>query len=315
MNTIENIKDLIIIGSGPAGYSAAIYAVRSGMSVLLLQGIQPGGQLTTTTNVENYPGFVEPINGPMLMSQMEKQAKKCGADIKFEHVSNVDFTNIKKLKISCASGNEYFSKTCIIATGAKNKWLGLGNEDLYKGYGVSSCAVCDGTFFKDKNVMVVGGGNTAIEEALYLSKLAKKVFIVHRRSELRADKVMQDRVFKNEKIEIIWDHVLNDIIGESDPKRVVSAEIKNIKNESKKHIDVEGIFIAIGHEPSTEAFLGKVETDQQGYIKTKLGATATSVPGVFAAGDVQDKKYRQAITAASTGCMAALEAYWYLKDA
>ncbi|CAK8163044.1 Thioredoxin reductase [Candidatus Xenohaliotis californiensis] len=311
---MSKTHNVIIIGSGPAGYTSAIYAARAGMQPLIIQGIQPGGQLLTTTYIENYPGFAKPIQGPWLINQMELQAKACGAEIIFDHVDKVDFNKPKKLEINCSSGKTFISKTCIIATGANAKWLGLKNEEKYKGYGVSSCAVCDGMFFKDQNVLVVGGGNTAIEDALYLSKITSKVTLIHRRKQLRADHAMQQKLFSNKKINIIWDTVLKDIYGTNKPKKVTGVEIQNIKNNTVEKLDVMGVFIAVGHKPATEIFQNCLDIDEYGYIQTTPGSTATKIEGVFAAGDAQDAKYRQAITAAGTGCIAALEAQRYLEN-
>lgn len=307
-------KRVLIIGSGPAGYSSAIYASRAGFNTTVIQGIQPGGQLTITKDVENYPGYENPISGPWLMEQMEKQAKNVGADIIFDTIKEVDFS---KRPFVCKgdSEKEYISDVVIIATGAKAKWLGVKGEEYYSGYGVSGCATCDGFFFRNKKVIVVGGGNAAVEEAIYLSGLASNVVLIHRRDSFRAEYTLQQRLFKNKKIDIIWDSVLEEITGnEEGAKKVTSVRIKNIKSEEVSEISTDGVFIAIGHTPSTEIFKGKLDLDDEGYIKVKPNTTITSVPGVFAVGDVQDKVYRQAVTAAGSGCMGALDAEKFLSS-
>ena len=296
-----------IIGSGPAGYSAAIYCARANLQPILINGNQPGGQLTITTDVENYPGFATAIQGPWLMEQMEKQALHVGTKIIFDHISQVDFA-MRPFKLIGESGDIYEAETVIICTGAQARWLGLPSEKKFQGYGVSGCATCDGFFFKNKEVMVIGGGNSAIEEAIYLTNHASKVYVVHRRDKFRGEKIMQDRLFSNKKIEVIWNHELDEVLGNEAPKLVTSARLKNTVDGSIKEMKIDGIFIAIGHKPNSEMFKNTgIEIDSEGYINTKADSTATSVKGVFAAGDIQDKIYRQAVTAAGTGCMAALE--------
>ena len=303
---------LLIIGSGPAGYSAAIYAARANLKPILVAGSQPGGQLTITTDVENYPGFEDVIQGPWLMEQMSKQAEKVGTNIIYNHIKQVDFAK-KPFKAWDQDDNEYHADSVIISTGAQAKWLGLENEKTYQGFGVSGCATCDGFFFREQDVMVVGGGNTAVEEALYLTNHAKKVFLLHRRDELRAERILQERLLNHPKIEPIWNSELIDIIGKSTvPKSVTAAKIKNNKTQETKEVAVQGIFIAIGHKPNTAIFKDWLDMDQEQYIITKSDSTKTNIAGVFAAGDVQDKIYRQAVTAAGTGCMAALEAEKFL---
>ena len=296
-----------LIGSGPAGYSAAIYCARANLQPILINGNQPGGQLTITTDVENYPGFANAIQGPWLMEQMEKQALHVGTKIIFDHISQVDFA-MRPFKLIGESGDIYEAETVIICTGAQARWLGLPSEKKFQGYGVSGCATCDGFFFKNKEVMVIGGGNSAIEEAIYLTNHASKVYVVHRRDKFRGEKIMQDRLFSNKKIEVIWNHELDEVLGNEAPKLVTSARLKNTVDGSIKEMKIDGIFIAIGHKPNSEMFKNTgIEIDSEGYINTKPNSTATSIKGVFAAGDIQDKIYRQAVTAAGTGCMAALE--------
>jgi len=301
-----------IVGSGPAGYSSAIYCARANLSPILINGNQPGGQLTITTDVENYPGFAAAIQGPWLMEQMEKQAVHVGTSIVYDHIAKVDFSN-RPFKLYGESGDIYEAQTVIICTGAQARWLGLESEKKFQGYGVSGCATCDGFFFKNKEVMVVGGGNSAIEEAIYLTNHASKVYVVHRRDKFRGEKIMQDRLFANPKIEVIWNHELNEVIGTDNPKMVTSARLKNTVDGSFKELKIDGIFIAIGHKPNSEIFKNTgIEIDEEGYIITKPNSTATSLKGIYAAGDIQDKIYRQAITAAGTGCMAALEVEKFL---
>lgn len=301
---------VMIIGSGPAGCAAAIYAARAGLSPILVQGMQPGGQLTITTDVENYPGFADVIQGPWLMQQMVKQAENVGTQILYDHIEKIDFSS-KPFKIYGGS-NTYYADSIILATGASAKWLGLKSEAEFQGFGVSGCATCDGFFFKNREVIVIGGGNTAVEEALYLTHHASKVTLVHRRNTLRAEKILQDRLFKNPKIHVIWDHELLEIIGTTEPKSVTHAKIKNLNNGDMTELKTDGIFIAIGHKPNTDLCKDHIKLDNDGYIITKPGSTTTNIPGIFAAGDVQDKIFRQAITAAGTGCMAALEAEKYI---
>ena len=302
---------VLIIGSGPAGYTAAIYAARAMLNPTLIQGIQPGGQLTITTDVENYPGYGDVIQGPWLMDQMEIQAKNVGTNIINDMIKSVDLKS-KPFTALSESGKSYTADTLIISTGAQARWLGLESEKIFQGYGVSACATCDGFFFKEKEVVVVGGGNTAVEEALFLTSFASKVHLIHRRDELRAEKILQDRLFKNKKINCIWDNELVEIIGENNPPNVTGVKIKNVKTKKSQELKVDGVFIAIGHDPATQIFKGQVEMDNQGYIITKPDSTATNVEGVYAAGDVKDKTYRQAVTAAGMGCMAALEAEKYI---
>ena len=308
---MNNIKtNILILGSGPAGCTAAIYAARADLKPILVHGNQPGGQLTITTDVENYPGFSSPIQGPWLMEQMIEQAKEVGCKVYNEHIIDIDFTN-RPFKFVSSSNSVFLANSVIISTGASAKWLGLDSEKKYTGFGVSACATCDAFFFKNKIVAVVGGGNTAVEEALFLTKFASKVILIHRRSSLRAEKVLQKRLFENEKVEILWDNTVTEIIGTNNPKKINSLKLKNMKNNSFKNIEVDGIFVAIGHKPNTNLFLNKLELDNEGYIKTK-DLIFTNIPGVFAAGDVHDKTYRQAVTAAGFGCMAALEAEKFL---
>ena len=304
---------VLIIGSGPAGYTAAIYAARAMLEPTLVQGLQPGGQLTITTDVENYPGYGDVIQGPWLMEQMQEQAKNVGTNIINDIIKSVDF-KCKPFKAISESGTEYTADSVIISTGAQARWLGLDSEKKFQGYGVSACATCDGFFFKDKQVAVIGGGNSAVEEALYLTNFASKVYLVHRRDELRAEKILQDRLFKNEKVECVWDSELKEIVGDEDPLNVKSINIKNTKTNETSSIELDGVFVAIGHDPATQIFRDQVEMDEDGYIITKPDSTLTNVEGVYAAGDVKDKIYRQAVTAAGMGCMAALEAEKYLAE-
>jgi thioredoxin reductase (NADPH) len=302
---------VLIIGSGPAGYTAAIYAARANLAPILVQGLQPGGQLTITTDVENYPGFAEPIQGPWLMEQMQKQAENVGTRLFHDIITEVDLSR-RPFVAKGDSGDVYVGDTLIIATGAQARWLGLPSEDAFRGFGVSACATCDGFFFRGREVAVVGGGNTAVEEAIYLTNHASKVTLIHRRDSLRAEKILQDRLFRNPKIEVIWNHVVDEILGEQNPPRVTGVRIKDVRSGETRVLPVEGLFVAIGHSPASELFRGQLETDAEGYIRTRPDSTATSVPGVFAAGDVKDKVYRQAVTAAAMGCMAALEAEKFL---
>ncbi len=306
MSKIRHSK-VLIIGSGPAGYTAAIYAARAALDPILVQGMEPGGQLTITTDVENYPGFAETIQGPWLMEQMQEQARQVGTEIILDYIVDVDFTK-KPYVAKGDSGAVYSGDTVIITTGAQARWLGLDGEKKFQGFGVSACATCDGFFYKGKEVAVVGGGNTAVEEAIFLTNFASKVTLIHRRDELRAEKILQNRLFKNQKIEVLWDSVLEDIIGDEDPLGVTGLKIKNVKTDNISDLSVHGVFIAIGHNPATDVFRGKVKMDDEGYIITTPDSTATSVEGVYAAGDVKDKIFRQAVTAAGLGCMAAIEA-------
>ena len=302
---------VVILGSGPAGYTAAIYAARAMLKPLLIQGSQPGGQLTITTDVENYPGFADAIQGPWLMEQMQAQAEHMGTEIVMDHISKVDLKS-KPVRLEGDSGDVYTADVLIICTGAQARWLGLASEEIFQGHGVSACATCDGFFYKGKEVVVVGGGNTAVEEALFLTNFAKRVTIVHRRDSFRAEKILQDRLFKHPKIEVVWDHAVEDIIGHSDPKSVTGIRLKNVKTGKISERPADGVFIAIGHAPATELFKGQLPMSPSGYLLTAPDSTATIIPGVFAAGDVKDEIYRQAVTAAGMGCMAALEAERYL---
>jgi thioredoxin reductase (NADPH) len=302
---------VVIIGSGPAGYTAAIYAARAMLEPVLLQGIQPGGQLTITTDVENYPGFADVIQGPWLMEQMQKQAEHVGTRIITDHVNKVEL-RARPFRLDCDSGDVYLADALIIATGAQARWLDLPTEQKFKGYGVSACATCDGFFYRNKEVIVIGGGNTAVEEALFLTNFASKVTIVHRRDSFRAEKILQDRLFKNPKIEVVWDSALEHVSGDENPLKVRSAALRNVKTGAITERPIDGVFIAIGHTPASELFTGQVEMKHSGYIKTAPFSTATSISGVFAAGDVTDDVYRQAVTAAGQGCMAALEAERFL---
>ena len=302
----EHKTKVLIIGSGPAGYSAAIYASRAMLEPILVTGLEQGGQLTTTTDVENYPGFANVIQGPWLMEEMKKQAEHVGTRFITDIIKDVDFGKKPFLSIG-ENGNKIISDTVIISTGAQAKWLGIENENKYKGFGISACATCDGFFYKNKEVAVIGGGNTAVEEAMYLTNFASKVFLIHRRSELRAEKMLQKKLMENKKVEMIWDTVLDKINGTDNPKNLESLTIKNLKDNQRRELKVHGLFVAIGHQPSTQIFKNKIEMDDEGYIITKPDSTATNIKGVFAAGDVKDKIFRQAITAAGMGCKAALE--------
>lgn len=302
---------LLILGSGPAGLTAAIYAARAGLKPVLVHGIQPGGQMTITTDVENYPGFADVIQGPWLMEQMQKQAEHVGTEFVNDIITDVDLSK-RPFALTGDSGETYSADALVIATGAQAKWLGLPSEEKFQGFGVSACATCDGFFYRNKDVLVVGGGNTAVEEALYLSGLAKKVTLVHRRDELRAEKILQTRLFNKENIDVIWDHSLDEILGDENPLGVTAARLKHVKTGAPQEIKVDGVFIAIGHKPSTELFEGKLTMKDHGYLVTEPDSTTTAIPGVYAAGDVTDDIYRQAVTAAGMGCMAALEAEKFL---
>ena len=302
---------LIIIGSGPAGYTAAIYASRAMLKPVLFEGIQPGGQLTITTEVENYPGFAKVIEGPWLMEQMRGQAENVGTELISDTISEVSFSE-RPFRLKSDSGDEYTADAVIIATGAQARWLGIPSEEKFKGYGVSACATCDGFFYRDKEVAVIGGGNSAVEEALYLTNHASKVTLVHRRNELRSERVLQERLLKHEKINVVWDSVVDEIVGADSPPGVNGVRLKNVKSGEVTELPVDGVFVAIGHSPATAVFAGQIDMKPNGYIKVTPGTTATSVPGVFAAGDVADETYRQAVTAAGMGCMAALDAEKYL---
>jgi thioredoxin reductase (NADPH) len=302
---------VVIIGSGPAGYTAGIYATRAMLEPILIQGIQPGGQMTITTDVENYPGFADVIQGPWLMEQMAKQAEHVGTRLIHDIIVDVD---LSKRPFVCRgdSGDTYVAEAIIVSTGAQARWLGLASEEAYRGFGVSACATCDGFFFRGKEVVVVGGGNTAVEEALYLTNHASRVTLVHRRDSLRAEKILQDRLFRHPKISVVWDSVVEGIIGEQNPPRVTGIALRDVKTGTMREIACDGVFIAIGHTPVTELFKGQLTLDHEGYIVTRPDSTATEVPGVYAAGDVKDKIFRQAVTAAGMGCMAALEAEKFL---
>jgi len=302
---------LAVLGSGPAGYTAAIYAARAGLQPIVIQGIQPGGQLTTTTDVENYPGFRDVIQGPWLMEEMQAQAEHVGTKTVWDHITDVDLS-VRPFRLTGDSGTHYFADTLVIATGAQARWLGLPSEEHMKGRGASACATCDGFFYRGKRVAVIGGGNTAVEEALYLTNHSHDVTLVHRRDSLRAEKILQDRLFANPHIKIVWDSEVAEFVGGGEPETLVGLDLKNRLTGEVSRIDVEGAFVAIGHKPATELFPGKLDLDEDGYIKVETGTTKTSVPGVFACGDVMDKIYRQAVTAAGTGCMAALDAEKYL---
>jgi thioredoxin reductase (NADPH) len=302
---------VVIIGSGPAGYTAAIYAARAMLEPIQILGVHPGGQLTITTDVENYPGFADVIQGPWLMEQMQKQAAHVGTRFVHAHVHKADLSR-RPFRIECDGGDVYLAETLILATGAQARWLDLPSEQKFKGYGVSACATCDGFFYRDKNVIVVGGGNTAVEEALFLTKFASKVTVVHRRNGFRAEKILQDRLFNHPKIEVVWDSVLDSVRGGENPLKVTHARLQNVKTGALVERPIDGVFIAIGHEPANELVLGQLALKSNGYVKTAPDSTATSVPGVFAAGDVTDDTYRQAVTAAGMGCMAALEAERFL---
>jgi thioredoxin reductase (NADPH) len=302
---------VLIIGSGPAGYTAAIYAARANLAPILVQGLEVGGQLSITTDVENYPGFAEVIQGPWLMEQMAAQAANCGAELVFDSITAVDLSR-RPLACTADSGDHYAAETLILATGAQARWLGLPSEQKFAGHGVSACATCDGFFFRNKRVAVVGGGNTAVEEALYLSQMASSVILIHRRGQLRAEKVLQNRLFRNPKVEIIWNSVVEEILGQEHPLAVTGLRLRNVRTGEVSEIAVDGVFIAIGHDPATGLVKGQLEMDRDGYVITAPDSTVTSRPGVFAAGDVQDKIFRQAVTAAGSGCMAALEAEKFL---
>lgn len=300
-----------ILGSGPAGLTAAIYAARAGLSPIVIQGIQPGGQLTTTTDVENYPGFRDVIQGPWLMEEMQAQAEHVGTRMVWDHISAVDLKS-RPIRLTGDSGTQYFADSLIIATGAQAKWLNLPSEEHMKGRGASACATCDGFFYRGKRVAVIGGGNTAVEEALYLTNHSHDVTLIHRRDSLRAEKILQDRLFANPHIKIIWDSEVVEFVGGGEPEALIGLDVKNRLTGGISRVEVEGAFVAIGHKPATELFDGQLKLDSDGYLEVETGTTKTSIPGVFACGDVMDKIYRQAVTAAGTGCMAALDAQKYL---
>ena len=311
MEKIEN--NVLIIGSGPAGYTAAIYAARANLVPHLVSGLEPGGQLTITTDVENYPGFGDVIQGPWLMEEMKKQALNVGTVFHNDIVTSVDFTNQPFLS-KTESGKEFISKSIIIATGAQARWLNIESESKFKGFGISACATCDGFFFKDQKVIVVGGGNSAVEEALFLTKFASKVILIHRRDSLRAEKILQERLFKNDKIDVIWNSRVLEFLGEDNPLSLKKVVLEDTKDSKVSTIDIDGAFIAIGHDPATSLFKNKLKMDEENYIITKNDSTETSIKGIFAAGDVKDKVYRQAVTAAGMGCMAALEAEKFIAE-
>ena len=307
----EHRSQVLILGSGPAGLTAAIYAARSGLNPILVAGMQPGGQMTITTDVENYPGFADVVQGPWLMDQMQKQAEHVGTRMIQDMIVSVELSS-PPFTCQGDSGDTYRGDSVIISTGASARWLGLESEQAFMGYGVSACATCDGFFFRDKDVCVIGGGNTAVEEALYLTNHANKVTLIHRRDSLRAEKILQDRLFAHEKIDVMWDTVLDEVIGKDDPPGVIGVKLKNSITDVVSELAVDGVFVAIGHTPNTELFKGLVDMDESGYLMTKPDSTHTNIDGVFASGDVQDHTYRQAVTAAGTGCMAALEADKFL---
>jgi len=314
MNTnSKKHSKVLIIGSGPAGYTAAIYTARAMLKPILVHGAEPGGQMTTTTDVQNYPGYSDVIQGPWLMDQMKEQAKAVGTDMIQDHINKVDLSK-KPFKAIGDSGQEYTADSIIISTGAQARWLNLKSEQKYRGFGVSGCATCDGFFFKDKEVAVIGGGNAAVEEAIFLTKFATKVKLIHRRNELRAEKMLQKKLKENKKIEIIWDSVLEEVLGNEKPKGVTGIKIKNVKTNKTTQLNIHGLFIAIGHDPATSLFKGQLDMDKEGYLITKPDSTQTNKPGVFAAGDVKDKVFRQAVTAAGMGCMSALEAEKFLSS-
>jgi len=303
---------VLILGSGPAGYTAAIYASRAMLKPILVYGTQPGGQLSTTTDVENFPGFAKVIQGPWLMDEMKAQAEAVGTEMIQDHINKVDLSK-KPFTAIGDSGQIYTADAIIISTGAQARWLNLKTEQDFRGFGVSACATCDGFFFKDREVAVVGGGNAAVEEAIFLTKFASKVHLIHRRNELRAEKLLQEKLKSNKKISIIWDSAVEEVLGTSEPKGVNAIKIKNLKTNNISELKVDGLFIAIGHEPATALFKDQLDMDKERYLITKPDSTETNIPGVFAAGDVKDKKFRQAVTAAGMGCMAALEAEKYLE--
>jgi thioredoxin reductase (NADPH) len=308
--TIKHSK-VLILGSGPAGYTAAIYAARAMLKPVVVQGPQPGGQMTITTDVENYPGFADVVQGPWLMEQMRAQAEHVGTEMIMDQIVNVEL-NRRPFRLEGDSGDTYSCDALIIATGAQARWLNLPTEEKFKGYGVSACATCDGFFYKGKDVVVIGGGNTAVEEALFLTNFASRVTIVHRRDSFRAERILQERLFKHPKIKVIWNSVLEKVLGTDDPKGVRAVRLRNVQSGIATEQATDGVFIAIGHVPSTELFKGKLEMSASGYLRTAPDSTQTSIPGVFAAGDVKDEIFRQAVTAAGMGCMAALEAERYL---
>jgi thioredoxin reductase (NADPH) len=305
---------LLIIGSGPAGYTAAIYAARANLQPILVQGLQAGGQMTITTDVENYPGFADVVQGPWLMEQMQAQAEHVGTRIIGDTIISLDLSG-RPFRAQGDSGDSYIADALIIATGAQARWLGLPSEQKFRGFGVSACATCDGFFFRGKEVAIVGGGNTAVEEAIYLTNHASRVTLIHRRDRLRAEKIMQDRLFRNPKVKLVWDSVVEEVLGTGEPAGVDGIRLRNLKTGARADLKVDGLFVAIGHTPATQLFQGQLELDSEGYILTRPDSTATAIPGVFAAGDVKDKVFRQAVTAAGMGCMAALEAERFISAA
>jgi len=302
---------ILIIGAGPAGYTAAIYGARANLQPVLVSGLQPGGQLTITTDVENYPGFADIIQGPWLMEQMQKQAEHVGTRVVLDLITEIDLRH-RPFVATGDSGNVYIGETVVLATGAQARWLGLPSEEVFRGFGVSACATCDGFFFRGKDVVVVGGGNTAVEEAIYLTNHARRVTLVHRRNALRAEKILQERLFRNPKIDVIWDSVVEEILGEPEPPKVTGVRLRSVRTGSDSDFQCDGVFIAIGHTPVTALVAGQLPLDPDGYVITRPDSTETAIPGVYAAGDVKDKVYRQAVTAAGLGCMAALEAEKFL---
>lgn len=304
---------VLIIGSGPAGYTAAVYTARASLSPMLVTGMELGGQMSITTDVENYPGFADVIQGPWLMEQMHAQAEHVGTKMVNDLITDVDFSQ-RPFVCKGDSGDTYTADSVVISTGAQARWLGLETEQKFQGFGVSACATCDGFFFREKEVAVVGGGNTAVEEALYLTNHATKVTLIHRRDTLRAEKILQERLLAHDRIEVMWDSAVDEVVGDEDPLGVTGVKVRNVKTDAITDLAVDGVFIAIGHDPATQLFRGKVDMDDEGYIITQPDSTRTSVDGVFAAGDVQDKTYRQAVTAAGTGCMAALEAEKFIAE-
>jgi len=312
-NNSKKHSKVLIIGSGPAGYTAAVYAARAMLKPILITGMEAGGQLTTTTDVENYPGFAQVIQGPWLMEQMRDQAKAVGTEMIADHIASVNLKS-KPFEVVGDGGQKYTADSIIISTGAQARWLNIDSEQKFRGFGVSACATCDGFFFKDKIVAVVGGGNAAVEEAMFLTKFASKVKLIHRRDSLRAEKMLQKKLMENKKIEIIWDSVVEEVIGDNEPKNVKGLKIKNVKTNKVKELKIDGLFIAIGHDPATSLFKDQLNMDKEGYLLTKPDSTETNIPGVYAAGDVKDKTFRQAVTAAGMGCMAALEAEKHLSN-
>ncbi len=308
---LRHTTKVLILGSGPAGYTAAIYAARANLAPILLKGLQPGGQLTITTDVENFPGYADTVQGPWMMDQMSQQAEKVGTRMIDDLAVSIDLSQ-RPFTVVGDSGESYTGETLILCTGAQARWLNLPSEAFYQGFGVSACATCDGFFFRDKHVAVIGGGNTAVEEAIYLTNFASRVTLVHRRDQLRAEQILQNRLYQNAKIEVLWNHVVEEVIGLDQPKTVEGLRLRHVTTGATRTLACDGVFIAIGHVPNTDLVRSQLETDTEGYVVTKPDSTATSVPGVFAAGDVQDKVFRQAVTAAGTGCMAALEAERFL---